>query len=129
MSSHRCQLAPVKQLGVKDLVNGGCHRLILTGELDAASAAELQRIVLRLCDEVDSLVLDLSRLTFMDSSGLRLIQLAQSVCRERLCEFLIVPGAQQGRLYELTDLDRSLELQSPFAVSSAASVGHPTGTG
>jgi anti-anti-sigma factor len=103
--SHQLQFTPATRLGIQDLVSGGHHRLILAGELDMATAPELQAVILRLCDEVDSLVVDLSRLTFMDSGGLRLVRLAQGLCRERACEFSIIPGPQQvTHLFEIMGL-------------------------
>ncbi len=94
MSSPLMRRPPSKHCGVQDVVSGNRHTLILSGELDLASAADLEPVILRICGDVSALVLDLSRLTFMDSTGLRLILLAGSLCRERGCEFSIVPGRQ-----------------------------------
>lgn len=94
MSSPRMRRPPSKPCGVQDVVSGNRHTLILSGELDLASAVDMEPVILRICGDVSALVLDLSRLTFMDSTGLRLILLAGSLCRERGCEFSIIPGQQ-----------------------------------
>jgi anti-anti-sigma factor len=84
-------------------VNGNRHTLILSGELDLASAGDLEPVILRICGDVSALVVDLSSLTFMDSSGLRLVLLAGSLCRERGCQFSVIPGQHHFRhLLEIT---------------------------
>jgi anti-anti-sigma factor len=50
------------------------HRIRLQGELDLATHAELERELLRVeATDVRSIVVDLSGLTFMDSTGIRLL--------------------------------------------------------
>jgi anti-anti-sigma factor len=61
-------------------------------------------MVLGLCGEgVSAVELDLSRLTFMDSTGLRAVLRAQELCAEHGYDFLVIPGSGQvQRLLELT---------------------------
>jgi anti-anti-sigma factor len=40
-------------------------------------------------------MLDLSKLTFLDSSGIRALLLAKALCAEHDCEFLVAPGQAQ----------------------------------
>jgi anti-sigma B factor antagonist len=89
---------------VQASVRGGRHTLILSGELDLATAAGLETTVLGLFVEgVNSVELDLSRLTFMDSTGLRAVLRAQELCAEHGYDFLVTPGSGQvQRLLELT---------------------------
>jgi anti-anti-sigma factor len=91
---------------VQDVVSDGRHRLVLTGELDLAPAAELESMLLRLCgDGTKEIALDLSKLRFMGSTGLRLVLLAKELCEEHGYEFLLVPGpANIQRMFELTGL-------------------------
>lgn len=57
---------------------GARATLLITGELDAFSAPKLEEEVSRLfADEVYDLVLDLAATSFLDSSGLRAILVAQ----------------------------------------------------
>ena len=59
---------------VQESVRNGRHTLLLSGELDLAVAAGLEAMILGLCGEgVSAVELDLSQLTFMDSSGLRAV--------------------------------------------------------
>jgi len=80
--------------------------LQLSGELDLASSAILERAL----DAAEIaatplLVLDLDELKFVDSTGLRIILLAQEKSRERGQEFAITPGSQQvQRLLSITSV-------------------------
>jgi anti-anti-sigma factor len=94
MSNPRMRRPPSMHFGVQDVVNGNRHRLILSGELDLVTAPELEAVILQICGDGKAVVLDLSRITSMDSCGLRLILLARSLCRECGSEFLVIPGEQ-----------------------------------
>jgi len=107
---------------VQESVRDGRHTLLLSGELDLAVAAGLETKVLGLCGEgVSAVELDLSRLTFMDSSGLRAVLHAQELCAEHGYDFLVVPGGGQvRRLLELTGTTDVLPL-------AGARPGRPAG--
>jgi anti-sigma B factor antagonist len=60
---------------------GGRVRLALVGELDIASASALEERLRVLAQRGDPVVLDLSRLQFIDSSGLRELVRAVSDAR------------------------------------------------
>jgi len=89
---------------VQESVRDGRHTLLLSGELDLAVAAGLETTILGLFVEgVSTVELDLSRLTFMDSTGLRAVLRAQELCAEHGYDFLVMPGSGQvQRLLELT---------------------------
>jgi anti-sigma B factor antagonist len=91
---------------IQDHVQGDRHTLILTGELDIAHASQVEAMIKHLCDsEVPGIALDLTGLTFIDSTGIRAIVTAQKLCRERGHEFAIVPGtAAVQRAFEATGL-------------------------
>jgi anti-sigma B factor antagonist len=91
---------------VQDVVSDGRHRLLLTGELDLAPAAELEATLLRLCsDRTKAIAIDLSKLRFMGSIGLRLILLARELCEQHGYEFRLVAGpANIQRIFEMTGL-------------------------
>jgi anti-anti-sigma factor len=80
--------------------------LALRGELDMASAPALDAALRRLCtDATDLLTLDLSELTFMDSTGLRTLLLAGELCQQSACKLSVVPGPPQiQRLFEVTGM-------------------------
>jgi anti-sigma B factor antagonist len=99
---------------VQDVVSDGRHRLVLTGELDLAPAAELEAMLLRLCvDGTKEIALDLSKLRFMGSTGLRIVLLAKELCEQHGYEFLLIPGPSNiQRMFELTGLLDVLPFQA-----------------
>jgi anti-anti-sigma factor len=92
--------------------------VVLTGDLDIASASILQGTVAELCSEgARELVLDLSRLGFIDSTGLHAVLTCCSVCHEHRCELSMIPGPREvQRVFELTHLVERL----PFRESGVA---------
>jgi anti-sigma B factor antagonist len=104
-------------------VRDGRHTLVLSGELDLAVAAGLEATIRGLCGEgVSAVQLDLSRLTFMDSSGLRAVLSAQELCAQHGYDFLVTPGrGQVQRLLELTGTADVLPLADDAPPSSQAS--------
>ena len=86
--------------------------LPITGDLDAAgvAAAQKQLLCLTLCPG-DRLVLDLSALDFMDSTGIRLILQAREYALRHGAEFAVVRGREAVmRVLELVGLDAQLDL-------------------
>jgi anti-sigma B factor antagonist len=104
--------------------DGYIVRLVLSGELDIASAAALEReLEVAESRRPPVLVLDLGELRFMGVSGLRTILDAARRARRDSRQFVIAnPVPHIKRLFELTAIDQSLELlRSPlFAVAGAA---------
>ena len=83
---------------LQQVVSGARHTLVLTGELDAASAPTLATAVAHIrMDRTTQLVLDLRKLTFLDSAGIRAILVTRELCAERRCEFSLVPGPPRVR--------------------------------
>jgi anti-anti-sigma factor len=101
------------RLGVRDDAHEGYHTLALAGELDAATAPVLESTIERLCEQgAREIVLDLHELSFIDSSGLRLILTGKKRCERDGCEFALTrprPAAQ--RLFELTGLIERLSFR------------------
>ncbi len=97
---------------VHDTVWDGHHTLALSGELDLAEAGTLATVIERLCvDGLKGISLDLSRLTFIDSSGLQVVLHAQQLCREHGYDFLVVPGnGQVLRLFEIAGVIDALPI-------------------
>jgi anti-sigma B factor antagonist len=90
----------------------------LAGELDLSGAWILEQELGRLSDEEspEEVVLDLRGLEFMDSSGLRLVVMADSQAREAGRRLLLVPGAQPvQRVFEITRMNERLTfVDEPF---------------
>jgi anti-sigma B factor antagonist len=92
------------QFAIEDAVAGNQHRLFVSGELDLATAPRLEEAVVRICrDGTSGITIDLTGITFMDSSGLHAVLNAQQLCREHGRDFLLTPPEGQAkRLFEVT---------------------------
>jgi anti-sigma B factor antagonist len=108
-------------LGVDDLVSGGHHRLLLTGELEIASVPTLEGAVKRLCtDGTTAITLDLSQLMFIDSTGLAAIIFSGRLCEKHGYDFSLIQGPRAiQRLFELTGLIDVLPFREDSAEDSA----------
>ncbi len=91
-------------------LTGGTALITLAGELDLSGAAILEQELERLAEEdAGTVVIDLSGLDFMDSSGLRLVVMTDSRVREAGRRLLLVPGAEPvQRVFEITRMNEKL---------------------
>ena len=84
----------------------------LVGELDIASAADLETFVQRTAAQGLHVVVDLTRLTFVDSSGLNaLVNAARTV--ESRDGWVVFAGAPAGvrRVFEIVQLEDTLQIE------------------
>jgi anti-anti-sigma factor len=90
--------------------NGGEIKIAPAGELDLGTAPELEaRLAAATADGCKALVLDLQRLTFIDSSGVRLVAAWAKRARGDGLDFHLVRGtAHVHRVFELTGLAKTL---------------------
>jgi anti-sigma B factor antagonist len=103
-------------LEIEHAVSGDDHTLALSGELDMAAEDELETAIVS-CANAARLTLDLSQVTFMDSTGLTLILLADDLCRAHEIVFALVPGPRQvQRVFEIAGLLERL----PFEIERTA---------
>jgi anti-sigma B factor antagonist len=77
------------------------------GELDLATAARLDSALDTLTAE--DLVLDLRPLTYIDSTGARLVVRRDAAARTSGQRLRVLRGPVADRLFELTELDRLLQ--------------------
>jgi len=99
------------------------HTIILEGEIDLAGAPELEAVIAGVCaGEPRTIVLDLRKVTFLDSAGVHCLIAANQACCQRGHELQIIPGpANVQRLFELTGTTDFL----PFTDGATASAdGH-----
>jgi anti-sigma B factor antagonist len=92
--------------------NAAVAVIAATGELDLSGAAVLETELERLEaePEVGTVVLDMRGLEFMDSSGLRLVVLADMRAREAGRRFALVKGAETvHRVFEITRMSERLD--------------------
>jgi anti-sigma B factor antagonist len=93
------------------LTSAGDALISLTGELDLSGTTALEEEVDRLVEEdgVRRVVFDLRELEFMDSSGLRMVALAERRLRAAGRELALVRGRDAvQRVFELTRMDEHL---------------------
>ena len=90
----------------------GVVTVALTGELDISNAQRVEQELQRVeeDDAAGAIVLDLRKLVFMDSTGLRLVVAADARARERGRRFALVAGPEAvHRVFKITYVDRRLD--------------------
>jgi anti-anti-sigma factor len=93
------------------------------GELDLATVETLSA-ALDGIDTAGRVVLDLRGLSFVDSTGLRLlVALHQQSERDGFALMLIAPAAPADRAIQLSGLDQALPFVSPVEVAGAGAAG------
>ncbi|HEX2126871.1 MAG TPA: STAS domain-containing protein [Thermoleophilaceae bacterium] len=87
-------------------------RIALEGELDLSSALTFDEEIRRAEErKPETLVIDLSGLKFLDSTGLRLIMSAQARAKTRGHRLAIVEGGQAvQRIFRLAGVNRRLDI-------------------
>ena len=92
--------------------NGSLAIVAPTGELDLSGAAVLEPELDRLAADAElaGIVLDLRGLEFLDSSGLRLVVLADMQAREAGRRFSLIRGDETvHRVFEITRMSERLD--------------------
>jgi anti-anti-sigma factor len=109
----------VEILDVRTEDRDGLVRLALVGELDLSTVAKVQEELRRIeASSPATVVVDLSKLTFLDSTGLRCIVTADERAREAGRRMVIVRGPDAvQRVFAITRLEERLEM-----VDDAASI-------
>jgi anti-sigma B factor antagonist len=102
-------MQPRPELECRESVQNGRCSLALVGELDLVTAPRLDAAIGRICaGDAAELLLDLRELTFMDSTGLRVMLAAAKTCTARDCRLLVThANPQVERLFKLTDTARA----------------------
>jgi anti-anti-sigma factor len=90
----------------------GQTRVTLVGELDIASAPQFEEGLQQAeSNSPDVLVLDLRKVEFIDSTGLRAVIAADERARTAGRRFVIIRGTQAvERVFSVTQLDQRLEI-------------------
>ena len=103
------------------VVEADCVRIVPAGELDLATISELERAVREhFTSENRRLVLDLRRLSFIDSTGLRLILRTSEAARRAHRRFTLIPGPPAvQRIFEVTGTSALLPFEPARPVTRA----------
>lgn len=105
-------LASMSRLTYQSQRRDGMVCLALSGEFDLSNAAEVEDALKEIERERPPLlVLDLRELTFMDSTGLRVMVSADARARDDARRLAIVQGPEPvHRVFRITGLDDHLDL-------------------
>ena len=105
--------------------DGGTTVLRATGDLDVAVVPALLPEVPALVSAAGSVVLDLSDVTFFDSSGVRLVDQLTRECGARATPFRVVapPGGPTRRVLELVGMADAVA--SDDLATAILAVTHP----
>jgi anti-sigma B factor antagonist len=109
----------VTSLSLETREHEGAVRIAVSGELDLSSALTFDEEVRRAEERMpETLVLDLRKLRFMDSTGLRLIMSAHARAKTRGRRLAIVLGSDPvKRIFRLAGVNRRLDIvEHPSAV-------------
>lgn len=100
-------LIDLGELTIRSVREGVVHTVALTGELDLATAGDVDRVLEQVeATDAESIVLDLSGLTFMDSTGVRLVVTAHGRSRADANRLTLRRGqAAVQRVMELSGVD------------------------
>ncbi len=95
------------QLRIVSEQDGGTSYMRLEGEFDLACKEIFKQRLLEVTAERPAgVIVDLSGLEFMDSSGLRMIVDAEALCRESGIDYGVIAGSGQARrVFDLTGMD------------------------
>jgi anti-anti-sigma factor len=105
---------PQLTASVREATNGVTH-VCLAGELDLSTVPQVEQLLADRSGD-GCVVLDLSRLGFIDSTGISLILRAYADAQRDGWELQIVPGSEEiQRVFRLVDLEGRL----PFIGHSA----------
>lgn len=94
----------------------GATVLMLSGELDFGTVGQVQTRLAELRDDGEPTVLDLDELTFMDSTGIRLVLTACEDAQRRSWRFRVTRGSERvQRVLEAAQVIDRLPYADPAA--------------
>jgi anti-sigma B factor antagonist len=104
------------ELTVEASDDGDRRTITLAGELDMATAGRLEEAVGAALEGAQhELVIDLSHVSFMDSTGLRAVLRARRACGDAGRELFVVPseGGEQRHLFNVSGVIGELTFRAP----------------
>lgn len=109
-------------LDVEAAERGGFAHLVLRGELDLSTVPKVDEALRRIEESRPPLiVLDLSGLSFLDSTGLRLVVTADRRARDDQRRLSVVRGSESvQRVFSITRLDEHLDMVDDVSAVDAA---------
>ena len=116
-------------LSITSQRNGNAHRVVAVGELDLSTVDSLERALGEIDDGAETIVLDLSGRSFIDSTGIGvLVGVWRLTKATDGCLALASPSRQAQSVLDATGLTKVLSLYSTEeeAVQACAEPGMPT---
>ncbi len=112
-------------LDVEEEESDGLAHLALRGELDLSTVPKVEEALRRIEESRPPvLVLDLAGLTFLDSTGLRMVVTADQRARDEHRRLAVVRGPESvQRVFSITRLDEHLDMVDD--VSAVGATGNP----
>jgi anti-anti-sigma factor len=102
---------------------GGAVVVALAGELDLYNADEVRRALFAECDRgPERLVVDLSRVAFIDSTALGVLIEARTKLSNSAAFLLAAPAVETRRALEISGLDRHFALHETVESALGASL-------
>jgi anti-anti-sigma factor len=99
------------QLSVQVRTEAERRTIRLAGHLVLISVPDLESVVTELAPGAEAVLLDLSEVAFMDSSGMRAILVCRELCERNGTEFALAGVAEQPRkVFEISGLLDELPL-------------------
>jgi anti-sigma B factor antagonist len=105
--------ATMGSLRIHTRSDGDCRSIVLSGELDVASAQILEDAIAEACAAgARELVLDFGGVEFMDSTGLRAILNGKRLCEASRCTYCLTPAQRPvEEVFEATGARRRLSFR------------------
>ena len=104
---------PPDEFSIATSARDGRTHLTLRGELDLATAPELEQLVNERLDAGEEVVVDLRALEFMDSSGIRVLVAAHARAGRSGTRLIVVrpaPGTAVAKIVDVSGLDGELNI-------------------
>lgn len=96
----------VKELSNKQLV------LSLEGELNTVTAPEFEEVIKNELNDVDSLIIDLAKLSYLSSAGLRILLVAQKIMMKKGGMVVRHPNKEVMEIFNLTGFSNVLDIEA-----------------
>ena len=96
-------------MDIQKMVDGNTATLIPEGWLDTQNAPEMQTALDSLGEDVQALVIDLSKLEYISSAGLRVIVAAHKKMNGALT--VLNPSAEVLDIFRMTGFDKRLTIR------------------
>jgi anti-sigma B factor antagonist len=121
VSDQPASTAIAGRLMIRSKSSEGALTISLSGELDVASAQMLEETLLDGCSSgASEIVLDLSGVEFMDSTGLSAILRGKAICDAHGCAYSLTPAQRPvDHVFRTTGVRGRLRFRSPRGTGSA----------